>query len=110
MIQAPSFVSKDLAVSHIHIERQHTLGLPAARQHAQAWAEKATAKFGVECRYEAGDTQDLLHFEGSGMDGQLHISASHLKLEAKLGFLAAMLQETIEAKLKAQFDEMVRAT
>ena len=96
-------------MSHIHIERQHTLGLPAARQHAQVWAEKATAKFGVQCRYEAGDVQDLLHFEGNGMEGQLQVSANALKLQAQLGFLAAMFQDKIEAKLNAQFDEMVRS-
>lgn len=96
-------------MSHIHIERQHTLGLPAARQHAQAWAEKATAKFGVQCRYEAGDAQDVLHFDGNGMEGSLHVSATALKLEAQLGFLAAMFQEKIEAKLNAQFDEMVQS-
>lgn len=96
-------------MSHIHIERQHTLGLPAARQHAQTWAEKATAKFGVQCRYEAGDAQDLLHFDGNGMEGQLLVSANALKLEAQLGFLAAMFQDKIEAKLNAQFDEMLHS-
>lgn len=96
-------------MSHIHIERPHTLGLAAARQHAQTWAEKASAKFGVQCRYEAGIEHDLLHFDGSGMEGRLHVSASHLKLEAQLGFLAAMFQDTIEAKLNAQFDEMLQS-
>lgn len=109
MIHALISASKDLAVSHIHIERQHTLGLSAARQHAKNWADKATAKFGVQCRYEAGETHDLLHFEGNGMDGQLFVSASALKLQAELGFLAAMFQEKIEAKLNAQFDEMVQS-
>lgn len=96
-------------MSHILIERQHTLGLPAARQHAQTWATKATAKFGVQCRYEAGAERDVLHFDGNGMQGQLHVSASDLKLQAELGFLAAMFQDKITAKLNEQFDEMVQA-
>lgn len=96
-------------MSHILIERQHTLGLPAARQHAQTWAEKATAKFGVQCRYEAGAHSDVLHFDGNGMEGRLHVSAAHLKLEAQLGFLAAMFQDKIEAKLNEQFDAMVQS-
>jgi hypothetical protein len=41
-------------VSDIQIDRPHTLGLPTARQHARLWADKAQAKFGVECRYEEG--------------------------------------------------------
>ena len=96
-------------MSHILIERTHALGLPAARQHAQAWAHKATAKFGVQCRYENGDTQDVLHFSGNGMDGQLTVTPERLHLQAELGFLAAMFQEKIEAKLNQQFDEMVQA-
>lgn len=95
-------------MSHITIERQHMLGLPAARQHAQTWAEKAHAKFGVQCRYEAGEQNDVLHFDGNGMQGQLLVSATQLKLDAELGFLAAMFQEKIEAKLNEQFDEMVQ--
>lgn len=97
-------------MSNILIERNHELGLPAARQHAQAWADKATAKFGVECRYESGEAEDLLHFSGNGMDGQLQVTAERLSLRAELGFLAAMFQEKIEAKLNEQFDEMVSAT
>lgn len=94
-------------MSQILIERTHALGLPTARQHAQAWAAKATAKFGVECRYEAGDAQDVLHFNGNGMDGQLHVTATALRLQAQLGFMAAMFQSAIEDKLNAQFDAMV---
>ena len=96
-------------VSQILIERQHTLGLNAARQHAQTWASKATAKFGVQCRYETGERSDTLHFDGNGMEGQLHVSATELKLQAQLGFLAAMFQEKIEAKLNEQFDEIVQS-
>lgn len=96
-------------MSHILIERQHTLGLPAARQHAQNWASKATAKFGVQCRYEAGTDSDVLHFDGNGMQGQLHVTGSDLKLQAELGFLAAMFEDKITAKLNEQFDEMVQA-
>lgn len=96
-------------MSHIHIERQHTLGLPAARQHAQSWAEKAHAKFGVQCRYETGAEHDLLHFDGNGMQGQLQVGTNQLTLHAELGFLAAMFQEQIEAKLHAQMDAMVQS-
>ena len=35
------------------------------------------------------------------------VSAEQLRLEAELGFLAAMFQEKIEAKLHAQFDAML---
>lgn len=91
----------------IQLSRAHTLGLPAARQHAQRWGEKATEKFGVQCDYVCGETQDLLSFSGNGIDGQLTVTASTLDLQAELGFLAAMFKDSIEMKLNAQFDAML---
>lgn len=96
-------------MSDIQIDRAHTLGLPTARQHARLWADKAQAKFGVECRYEEGAERDVLHFSGNGIDGQLQVTASALQLRASLGFLAAMFKDQIEAKLNAQFNEMAAA-
>ena len=93
----------------ILIERSHTLGLPTARQHARTWADKAQAKFGVACRYEEGTEGDVLRFEGNGIDGQLQVSATALRLQADLGFLAAMFKDQIEAKLRLQFDEITAA-
>ena len=91
----------------IQLSRAHTLGLPAARQHAQRWGEQATEKFGVQCEYESGDSQDVLRFSVNGVDGQLTVTATALDLQAELGFLAAMFKDSIEAKLNAQFDAML---
>ena len=91
----------------IQISRTHALGLPAAREHAQRWGEKAAEKFGVQCEYESGDSQDLLRFSGNGVDGKLVVTATAFELEAELGFLAAMFKDSIEAKLNAQFDELL---
>ncbi|WP_370680842.1 polyhydroxyalkanoic acid system family protein [Comamonas sp. GB3 AK4-5] len=97
-------------MSDIQIERAHQLGLPTARQHARSWADKAQAKFGVDCRYEEGSDSDTLHFSGNGIDGQLLVTATTLSLQAELGFLAAMFKDQIETKLRAQFDEMTGVT
>lgn len=91
----------------IQLSRTHSLGLPAARLHAQRWGEKAAEKFGVQCEYESGDAQDLLRFSGNGVDGRLVVTANAFELEAELGFLAAMFKDSIEAKLNAQFDELL---
>ena len=91
----------------IQISRTHSLGLAAARAHAKRWGDKAAEKFGVQCEYDAGETQDLLRFSGNGVDGQLRVTASALELEAELGFLAAMFKDSIEAKINAQFDALL---
>lgn len=94
----------------IQISRTHDLGLAVARQQAQRWGEKAAEKFGVQCEYASGDTEDLLRFSGNGVDGQLRVTASRLELQAELGFLAAMFKDSIEAKINAQFDALLANT
>ena len=49
-------------MSDLHIQRDHHLGLPRAREVARAWARKAEEKFDMECTYEEGETQDTLTF------------------------------------------------
>lgn len=94
---------------HILIERSHTLGLPAARQCAQSWAEKAHAKFSVACHHTDSEQQHVLYFSGNGIEGQLCVTATTLQLQATLSLLTAMFQTQIEAKLNAQFDKMLAA-
>lgn len=91
----------------IQISRTHSLGLAAARAQARRWGEKATEKFGVQCEYASGDTEDLLRFSGNGVDGQLRVTASALELQAELGFMAGMFKDKIESKINAQFDELL---
>lgn len=95
-------------MSAIQIERAHCLGLPAARQHARLWAQKAEAKFGVQSRYEEGAERDVLRFSGNGIEGELHVEAAQLQLRMQLGFMASMFKDQIEAKLHAQMDEMTQ--
>ena len=56
-------------MSDLHIQRDHHLGLPQAREVARAWARKAEEKFDMECTYEEGDTQDTLTFTRAGVAG-----------------------------------------
>ena len=46
----------------IHIEREHTLGLPKARELAFRWAEEAEKRLDMACVYEEGKTSDLVTF------------------------------------------------
>lgn len=100
----------------IHIHRPHQLGLPAARQVAHLWAQKAEKKFDVTSRYEAGTggtegaEQDTLHFENAGIQGQLQVQVDQFVLTAQLGFLFSAFKEPLMAKLNAQFDELLSPT
>jgi hypothetical protein len=46
-------------VPDIHIERNHTLGLPAAREVARKWMQRAEQDYGMECSYAEGEADWL---------------------------------------------------
>lgn len=94
-------------MSQIHIQRHHELGLPTARQAALLWAEKAQEKFAMACRYEEGSAQDIVYFEGPGIEGTMVVQAGQFELHACLGFLLSAFQQQIEAKLNRQFDKLL---
>ena len=91
----------------IHIERDHALGLPQARQLAFRWAEAAEQKLDMECTYEEGKVSDLLTFARSGVNGELKVTATAFELHARLGFLLGAFKDRIEAEIKKNLDELL---
>jgi putative polyhydroxyalkanoate system protein len=94
-------------VSDLHIQRDHHLGLPRAREVARAWARKAEEKFDMECTYEEGDTQDTLTFTRAGVSGTLLVDAQQFDMTAKLGFLFTAFKDRIEAEIGGQLDALL---
>ena len=94
-------------MSDLHIQRDHHLGLPRAREVARAWALKAAEKFDMECTYEEGDTQDTLSFTRAGVTGTLLVDAQQFDMTAKLGFLFTAFKDRIEAEIGGQLDELL---
>jgi putative polyhydroxyalkanoate system protein len=97
-------------VPDIHIERNHTLGLVAAREVAHQWVRKAEQDYGVECTYEEGETGDVAQFTRPGIDGSVEVTANTLTLNATLGFLFASFSEQIEQKLVQNLDALLGRT
>ena len=94
-------------MADIHIDREHTLGLPAARQIAAQWARQAETQFGLECRYQQGAVADVLSFSRNGIQGTLRVTKDGFELAAKLGFLFAAFKEKIEAKMVKHLDALI---
>ncbi|MBC7603156.1 MAG: polyhydroxyalkanoic acid system family protein [Ramlibacter sp.] len=88
----------------IHINREHTLGLPQARKLAFKWAETAEEKLGMECTYEEGKTEDIVSFTRSGANGELKVTKDSFVLDAKLGFLLGAFRERIELEIVKNLD------
>ena len=94
-------------MSDLHIQRDHHMGLPRAREVARAWARKAEEKFDMECSYEEGDTQDTLTFTRAGVSGTLVVDAQQFDMTAKLGFLFSAFKDRIETEISGQLDELL---
>jgi putative polyhydroxyalkanoate system protein len=94
-------------LSHIHIERTHTLGLPAARRLARRWAEKAAHDHALHCRFDEGPSADRVHFSRSGVTGTLDVTAERFRIELRLGLLMSVFAPTIEAKLSQKLDQQI---
>lgn len=91
----------------IHIQRDHTLGLPEARKLAFKWAELAEEKFAMACTYEEGKTSDLVSFTRSGVNGELKVLGDKFELDARLGFLLGVFKDRIETEIARNLDELL---
>ncbi len=96
-------------MADIHITREHTLGLAAARKLAFQWAEQAEAEFDMACTYEEGRTEDLVSFTRSGVDGSLAVTKDRFELQARLGFLLGAFKGKIEAEIVKALDDLLGA-
>ena len=91
----------------IHIQRDHSLGLPEARKLAFRWAELAEQKFDMTCSYEEGKTSDLVSFNRSGVNGELKVTGDVFELDARLGFLLGVFKDRIETEIVKNLDELL---
>lgn len=91
----------------IHIEREHALGLPKARELAFKWAEEAERRLDMECTYEEGKTSDLVSFARSGVNGELRVTKDRFELQARLGFLLGAFKDRIETEIVKNLDDLL---
>lgn len=94
-------------MANLHILRNHSLGLPAARKIAFKWAEQVESEFSMECTYEEGASQDEVSFKRSGVSGTLHVTKDKFELDAKLGFLLGAFKDRIEGEIVKNLDMLL---
>ena len=91
-------------MSHIKAHRQHELGLEGARRAAEEIAAHLDERFDLSYRWEG----DSLHFERSGIDGHLNVTATEVSVEARLGLLMAVFKPVLEQEVNRYLDEAVQ--
>ena len=97
-------------MADIQIARTHDMGLVQARKVAFKWAEQAEEKFDMACTYEEGQSEDLLSFSRSGVNGTLAVTKDSFELNAKLGFLLSAFSEKIEGEIVKNLDALIAKT
>jgi len=91
----------------IRIEREHSLGLPRAREVAQQWVASARSDFGMTCSVDAGPDADTVRFERSGASGTLQVDADRFVLDVRLGFLLGSFKDRIVAEIESNLDRLL---
>jgi putative polyhydroxyalkanoate system protein len=94
-------------VPNIHITREHSLGLAAARKLAFRWAETAEQQLEMECVYEEGKSSDLVTFTRPGVNGELKVTKDSFVLDARLGMLLGVFKDRIESEIVKNLDKLL---
>ena len=80
----------------INIRYPHDKPQEEARKLAEKVAEELSREFSMTYHWEG----DILHFERTGVSGQLSVVPGEVVVEAKLGFLLSALKPRIESEVK----------
>jgi putative polyhydroxyalkanoate system protein len=92
-------------MSDIRIRRTHAKPLAEARKDAEQMAKQLKKDFDLEYAWDG----HVLRFERTGVDGELHVTAREIRLDARLGFLLAFLKPRIETEVETILDRLLAA-
>lgn len=90
-------------MSHIIIHRDHELTLDQARAAAEALAGRLAERYEISHHWQ----EDSLHFERSGVSGQIDLEPGVIRISVRLGFLLVSLKSRLEQEIDRQLDEML---
>jgi putative polyhydroxyalkanoate system protein len=82
-------------VSTIDIHAHHTLSHEDALQAADDLSCDLAEKFGIDYGWE----DEVIHFERPGVNGQIVVQDSELRIQANLGLMLMMLKGPIEQEI-----------
>jgi putative polyhydroxyalkanoate system protein len=88
-------------MSRIDITRKHSLPLSDARKKIERVAKSIEKRFDIEYGWE-GDT---LRFERSGVNGQIVLTKTTVRVFAHLSFLLLPLKGAVESEIEKQLEK-----
>ena len=90
-------------MSDIKLVRLHSLPLAKAKALAQKTADALTAEYDLTSEWR-GNT---LRFHRSGVDGQMHVTDSEIRLDVTLGFLLKAFKTKIAGHIERNLDDLL---
>jgi putative polyhydroxyalkanoate system protein len=92
-------------MSHIVIHRDHPLTLDQAREAAETIAAQLADRYAISHHWQ----DDSLHFERSGVSGQIDLEPGAIRINVRLGFLLASLKYQLEQHIHRELDTIFGA-
>ncbi len=90
-------------MSDIKLVRPHSLPLAKAKALAQKTADALAEEYDLTSEWH-GDT---LRFHRSGVDGQMHVTDSAIRLDVTLGLLLKAFKGSITRHIEHHLDELL---
>ncbi len=90
-------------MADIEFTKSHSLTIAKARALVQQAAEALAAEYGLSSEWD-GNT---LHFHRSGVDGQMHVTDSEIRLHVTLGFLMRAFKGKLAEHIESHFDRVL---
>ena len=88
-------------MSDIELCKPHSLPIATAKARVQKAADGLIAEYGLSSEWD-GNT---LHFHRSGVDCQILVTGSEIRLTASLGFLLKPMKATLVSRIERDFDQ-----
>ena len=92
-------------MSDIKLVRPHSLPLAKAKALAQKTADALSKEYDLTSEWHA----DTLRFHRSGVDGQMHVTDSEIRLDVTLGLLLKAFKGTIAGHIERNLDELLNS-
>jgi len=87
-------------VSHIQIQRNHSMDKVQLRAMTEELGQKLKAKFGGDYQLEG----DLVHYKYSSVDAKVSFDESTVNVDVKLGLLMMALKGMVESEVNKYLD------
>jgi len=101
LAKLPHLTGEQRDVSTIDIHAYHTLSHEEALNAADELSIDLAEKFGIEYGWE----DEVIHFERPGVNGQILVKETELRIQANLGLMLMMLKTPIEQEIRRYLAE-----